>query len=268
MEYLFFCDIDGTLLQGDSGIAAGVREAARDFRRAGGLLTLCTGRAHISTRWVAEAMEIEIPCILYNGAVLYDFNGKGFVDGTPLPQPVVDRLPEVLRLYPEFSLQAYGRERIYLLNSNPMFAERGVQEEIEPFRSSFADIDGDIYKLVMAHPDADGLRRCCERFFADELCHFAFASRHFVEVVARGVGKGHAAVAMAQRYGIPLARTFAAGDGHTDLPVMEIAAMSYAPDTASSEVRAAAKRIVPAAVRGGMAEAFADAVRVMREGGA
>ncbi len=263
-KHLFFCDIDGTLLHGASGIRDEVKERAREFRRAGGLVTLCTGRSPRSTRWVAEEMDIDLPCILNDGAMLYDFRKDAVISGTTLPRPVIDRLPGVAEEFPGFSMQAYGDTRIYRLRSNPMFLERGVQEEIEPNESTFDEVSEDIFKIVMASPDREALSRCCDKHFHDDLCHYAFASRHFVEVVARGVGKDKAALALAEQLGVPVSRTFAAGDGGTDVPLLQRVPHAYIPETAATAVRAVGGTIIPAAVDGGMAVAFADALAAMR----
>lgn len=264
--YLFFSDIDGTLLRGDSGIPAGVKAAARRFADAGGILTLCTGRSWISTAWVAKEMDIRVPCVLFTGAVLYDFTKGEIVDGTPLGPSIMPRLERTLAEYPELSVMAYTADRIYLLRNTATLAAKGVREEIEPRISSLDEVRGDIYKIVMSSPDVSRLRECGEKVYGDPGLYFAFASRHFGEVVAAGADKGGAARRLAAKLGVPMTRTFAAGDAMTDYALFKACAFAFATADAPDDLMRACHAKIPLCEQGGMEHAFDRAVQLMREG--
>lgn len=266
--YIFFCDIDGTLIRGKMQLPQRVKDAARRFAEAGGKLALATGRSHVSTDWLARELEVEMPCILFSGAVIYDFREQRLVHGTPLPKSVLSALEEVLARYPDVSLQAYGLDRIYLLNVNDHFMKKGVQEEIEPSLSSLEDASRDaVYKLVMASPDPGRLEAVGKALFSGPQYHFAFASRHFAEVVSSGAEKGAAARRLAEQYGVPMARTFAAGDAMTDYPLLTVCAYGFAPVDAAQKLLDLADCHIPLCEDGGMEQAFDEAVRIMGEKG-
>ncbi|MDR1611420.1 MAG: HAD hydrolase family protein, partial [Planctomycetota bacterium] len=126
-RYLFFTDVDGTLLRGDMAIPERVKIAAKRFVDAGGLLTLCTGRAPLSTAWIAKALDIGLPCILYGGAALYDFGRREIVSGRALPAGTGERCAEVLSRFPTVSLQAYGAENIFMLRITDLLRAKGVR---------------------------------------------------------------------------------------------------------------------------------------------
>lgn len=266
--HIFFSDIDGTLIRGKMQLPRQVRDAARRFTEAGGMLTLATGRAHVSTDWLARELDIRLPCVLFSGAVIYDFADQRLVHGTPLPESVLSALEEVLARFPDVSLQAYALDRIHLLNVNDHFLKKGVQEEIEPARSSLDEVARDtIYKLVMASPEPERLEALGKALFAGSQYHFAFASEHFAEVVNSGAEKGAAARRLAERLGVPMERTFAAGDAMTDYPLLTVCGYGFAPVDANRELLAIADSRIPICEEGGMELAFDEAIRVMNRNG-
>ena len=114
-KYLFLSDIDGTLLRGESGIGPGVKKAAQEFMDYGGLLALCTGRSHVSTAWVAKELNIQIPCVIFSGAAIYDFIKKEFIWARPMENHVLESIKKVYDLYPDISIQIYTKDDIYLI---------------------------------------------------------------------------------------------------------------------------------------------------------
>lgn len=263
-RYLFLSDIDGTLLRGNSGIDLGVKQAAKKFMDKGGLLALCTGRSPISTAWVARELDIQIPCVLYNGAAIYDFINNKFISSFPLQDDVLKIVQRVYEFYPGISIQVYTNDNIYLIRKNEHLETRGVKEEIEDTISYISDVQGEILKITMSSKDIALLKRCGEEVFNTEQLRFAFASTHFAEVVAREAGKGVALYMMAERYGVDIKHTFAAGDGMTDLPMLKACGFSFAPLGAAQPLLEVCDMKIPSCEKGGMEEAFNAAIEMMR----
>ncbi|GHO44829.1 sugar-phosphatase [Ktedonospora formicarum] len=72
-------DIDGTLLNPQKQITARTREAIQAARQAGLVVTLATARRHINTRGIASTLGVDIPIILYDGALILEHpNGHVF----------------------------------------------------------------------------------------------------------------------------------------------------------------------------------------------
>ena len=86
----------------------------------------------------------------------------------------------------------------------------------------------------------------------------------FVDHMA-GAGKHAAMARLSERLDIPFSRFFAAGDGMTDLEMMHLSGVSYAPENALDPVRRAASRVVPPVEEGGMEAAFRHAANLICE---
>lgn len=260
--YILFSDIDGTLIRSGTPPLPNVLAAAERFRSAGGILALCTGRSPLSTRGLAREFGIAAPCVLFSGAAVFDFAADAAVQTAALPPDTADLAARLVAAHPECSLQAYTPERAYLLQSNAVLQARGIREELEGGTTKASDIRGDILKLVLTHPDPEALRAIGAQCF-DSRHHFAFASRRFAEVVAKGADKGSGVRAVARMLGVPADRTLGAGDAMTDMAMFEACAFSYAPEDAQPEVLARCDMTIPSSDKGGMEAAFDHAIRLM-----
>lgn len=263
--WLFYCDIDGTLLRGEMAIPDEVKAAAKRFARAGGHLVLCTGRSQLSTAWIAREMEVDMPGIVHSGAMLYDFRQEKPIRGTPIPGDVNALLSRLLDGYPEVSVQACTAERTLLLRDNEVLRTRGVRLEMEPFVSRLDEVTGAVYKIVLTCDDPELLDRCGNTVFEDKAYRFAFASRRFAETVAATADKAAAVLSFAGEMGIPMERTFAAGDAMTDYGMMKACGYTFAPEDANRDVLAVCDMVIPSCEKGGVAQAFDHAVAMMEK---
>ena len=263
MNYVFLSDIDGTLLRRDAPLTQEVVDAARAFTNRGGLLSICTGRSLPAAVSVAEAIGVNAPSILYGGAAIYDFRTESYLYSQGFQWDVMQAVRAVLDAYDDISMQVFTLKDVYVLRRNRRLNELGVKEEnINPL-SSPEDVSGQVLKLVMCCENPSHLEDC-RKFFPPEYCHFAFASRTFVDVVATGFGKGEAMERLSQLLEVPYSRFFSAGDAITDLPMLRASGVSFAPENALPAVKEAVTHVVPSVFDGGMAQAFSIAEEQIR----
>lgn len=266
MDHLFLSDIDGTLLRRDVPLRAEVIAAAKEYTDKGGLLSVCTGRSLPAAQGVAQALGVNAPSILYGGAAIYDFQKKSYLYAQPFQWDVMQAVRAVLAQNADISVQVLTLDNIYVLHRNHRLDQWGVREEnIGPLCSA-EDVSGPVLKLVMCCDDPAKLE-FCRQFFLPEFCNYTFASRTFVDVVAAGYGKGEALQTLSQLTGIPYGRFFCAGDAMTDLPMLRLAGISFAPENAMDAVKIAVTRVVPDIHQGGMAEAFRYAAHTITTSG-
>lgn len=258
MNYVFLSDIDGTLLRRDAPLTQEVIEAAHSFTDRGGLLSVCTGRSLPAAVGVARAIGVNAPSILYGGAAIYDFRTERYLYAQSFRWDVMQAVRSVLDAYDDISMQVFTLEDVFVLRRNRRLNELGVQEENVNPLSAPEDVSGQILKLVMCCEDPSHLEDC-RKFFPPEFCHFAFASRTFVDVVATGFGKGEAMERLSQLLDVPFSRFFSAGDAFTDLPMLRASGISFAPENALPSVKEAVTHVVPSVFDGGMARAFSMA---------
>jgi len=255
MNHIFLTDIDGTLLRRDAPLSQGVIDAARKYTASGGLLSVCTGRSLIAAKEVAEAIGVNAPSILYGGAAIYDFQSASYLYAHSFHWNIMQAVQAVLNAYNDISMQVFTLDDVFVLRRNRRLNELGVKEEnVNPVTIP-ENVTGDVLKLVMCCDEPSHLEDC-RKLFPPEHCHFAFASRTFVDVVAAGFGKGEAMERLSVLLGIPFSRFFSAGDAITDLPMLRASAISFAPDNALPVVKESVTHVVADVFSGGMAQAF------------
>ena len=71
--YLILSDMDGTLLGDDRQISQENREAVAYFTQNGGRFAVATGRSKAGMEYFLQDIAINAPCVICNGAVVYDF---------------------------------------------------------------------------------------------------------------------------------------------------------------------------------------------------
>lgn len=260
MRKLFFSDIDGTLLTRNMDIYQTVIDAARRFISSGGLLSLCTGRALHTTAPVAKALGVNAPCIIYGGAAVYDFEAGEYIYSRPCDGEIHGCVDRLYSDEPDISIQVYTQSDIYMPRKNRILEERGNRMDLAVSLSPPFEIKSEVMKVLITGAEPARLAACA-RFFPREKFDFAFASRHFAEITPVGASKGDTAAFLADRLGIHTSDCFAAGDGHTDLPLFRIVGTSFAPAGASEDVRSGASRVIPAVEDGGLAMAFIEACK-------
>ncbi|MEG2367028.1 MAG: HAD family hydrolase [Oscillospiraceae bacterium] len=259
MTHLFLSDVDGTLLNNDVPIPDAVVRAAAKFKQAGGGLCLCTGRAPISARAPARRIGVNCPSILWGGPAIYDFDRNECLWKRSMPGEILDSAARCVEKYPKIALLAYTERDIYFLRRTDYILSKGIPEEMTAPQSPISAVSGEVIKIVLAGENIEELGACISDCFTLPGIHAAFSSRHFVEVVADGANKGAAMEALCELLQIPLANTFAAGDGMTDLSMLSRAGFAYTLPHAPKALKDVCNMVIPSFREGGMEAAFENA---------
>ena len=97
---LLACDFDNTLVYTEPALVAGEpippltaenREALESFTAQGGHFAVATGRALAAMRAIVPGLPINSPCVLCNGAALYDFTRGEYLDCNLLDEAALRR---------------------------------------------------------------------------------------------------------------------------------------------------------------------------------
>ena len=75
---MLVCDMDGTLLNSKLEVSDENVRAIEYFVDNGGVFTIATGRMELGVRKYLRILPVNAPVILYNGALIYDFEKENF----------------------------------------------------------------------------------------------------------------------------------------------------------------------------------------------
>ena len=238
MKYPYlYCDIDGTLA--DQSIISGENVAAlAQYRRAGGKLGLATGRVELITESYAQQLEVDLPCILYNGAAVYDFGSHTFLHTETVdPADVLAMMELGMGVYPQVNVEICPGGPTVLANPNGV-EDAFITREKQPFVYGRAEDCQRIIKL-MFYGDPQELKRVEAAILPEfgEKYRILFSQPVYLEVLPKAAGKESALAWISQNLNIPMEQICAMGDYDNDVGMIQLAGLGAAPADAPERVK-------------------------------
>lgn len=246
--YYLYCDLDGTLLDDEKRISAENRNAILAFIEQGGRFGVATGRVPAIIGAVERDLPINAPCILYNGAGLYDLSARTFLAMHPIDRDRTGRVAErLIELNGETCVQIFTDSSIYEINPDQRDDPQTINEQIQTKSEPFDRVSGPLLKVLIAHTsdELDYLHTALERDGLFEGLEAFRTSNTYLEFVAEGVNKGSALADVRSRCG-DARKILAIGDYNNDLEMVSLADIGGAPANAVDVVKAAADIVLAA----------------------
>ncbi len=251
-KVLLASDFDNTLVYTQGALEAGLteippmcarnREALAYFTQNGGYFSVSTGRALPAFARYAAELPLTAPCIIANGAGIYDFRTEEYLETAFLDERVRRCVASLLERFPRLPFEIYHTDRrIHAMHPNRYIEnhEHLTRAKIEPI-DDFAAVDFPLVKLLFED----------ERDALDEVANFIHAQSwggeyeliysgdHLLEMTAKGANKGEMALRLARRLGVARENLYCIGDHSNDISMAEVSAIRFAPANAIDEMKA------------------------------
>ena len=234
MYKLIAIDVDDTLLTDDLIVTEGTRRAMEAAIAKGVTVTLATGRMFASAQKIAKQIELNVPIITYQGALV-----KTLLDGQVLYERCVpsDAARELFNYCMErnLHLQLYVDDQLYGMEDNEKIKAYSQLSKI-PYL-----IEPDFSKLI--HKPLNKMLIIDDPKRLDELAlelipligdrvHITKSKAHYLEFMHKEGTKGHALRFMAEHLGCTMEETIAMGDAWNDREMIQAAGLGVAMDNA------------------------------------
>lgn len=269
---LLASDFDNTLVYTQGALERGEdippmsarnREAIEYFMANGGYFAVSTGRALPAFAQYAHLVPCNAPCVIANGAAIYDFAAERYVETAFLSADIYQHVDALLARFPRLCFEIYHDDRrIHALHPNEYVRShehltRAKTVEVQSFR----EVDLPIIKLLFEE----------ERALLDEVCAFIraqswggeyeliFSNDHLLELTRRGATKGGMVLKLAELLGVARKDIYCIGDHSNDIPMLAVSAIGFAPENAIDEVKNAGAYLVSHCKDG----AIADVIEVL-----
>ena len=271
---LLASDFDNTLVYTKGALDTGTteippmcarnREALDYFTQNGGYFSVSTGRALAAFTRYARELPINAPCVIANGAGLYDFAAGEYVETAFLDERTRAHVAALLERFPALPFEIYHTDRrIHAMHPNRYIANhehltRNKSVAVE----DFAEVDFPLVKLLFED----------ERERLDEVCGFIhaqdwsgdyeliYSGDNLLELTARGATKGAMVLRLAARLGVERKDLYCIGDHSNDISMAEVSALRFTPENAIPEMKALpGMRVVSHCADG----ALADVVEIL-----
>ncbi len=251
-KVLLASDFDNTLVYTQGALDAGSteippmcernREALDYFTENGGLFSVSTGRALPAFSAYAADLPITAPCIIANGAGIYDFRAERYVVTAFLSESVREHVAALLARFPALPFEIYHADRrIHAMHPNRYIFnhEHLTRAKIETV-DSFDEVDLPLVKLLFED----------DRAALDEVYDFIraqswgaeyeliYSSDNLLELTARGATKGGMVLRLAELLGVGREDVYCIGDHSNDVSMAEVSAIRVCPANAIDEMKA------------------------------
>ena len=223
-------DLDGTLLTDEGTITPGTIETIQRVMHSGVMVTLATGRMFPSAKKFAEQLQLDVPLITYQGAVIKDAAEKKVWFEQLVSPAITKRLLQIAQ-EKQVHIQVYQDDMLYVTKDN---------EEVRAYAHG-SDVS---YAVV------DELDRIAERgvtkvlfigdpFYLDRLqidltgefgedAHIAKSKPDYLEITHPDADKGKAILRLAELLGIQQSEIIGIGDNHNDYELVTTAGLGIA----------------------------------------
>ena len=271
MHYrLLALDVDGTLLDPSGALRPAVRDAVIAVQQRGLRVVLCTGRRFRTARPLAQALQLDTPLVVHNGAVVKDLaSGQTlqqsylpidmYHQALPLlrrlstPMVYIDAFQENVDILTESMEGAHPFQRAYLTDQ---LAHCRIVDDIASPLSH-----GVIVLGIMADgPNLQALRLVVEQALGTRGRVHLLMNKNYqgyiLEILQTGVSKWQAVQHLAAQQDIAPEEIIAVGDDHNDLDMIRYAGLGIAMGNAVPEVQAAADVITGSNAEDGLVQAL------------
>jgi len=247
---LLVFDLDGTLLNSSHRIPADVRTMLMALRERGVETTLATGRPFAAVEEFVRKLELQLPLIVFNGAVVVAPDGR-LLSARPLP---LTAAKAILHLLDETSAASH----LYLHSTDDYFysdhqgpaAEYIMKKDGVDCRYTSSLLDmlndagNDPVKMfsIGTRSELEKLQMTIRRTEPAVSC--VFSEHDMLEFLGPNVNKGTALSILCESIGVERESVIAFGDNMNDLELLQVAGIGVAMDTAPAELRAEADLVI------------------------
>lgn len=246
-RYIIATDMDGTFLNTDGRFVPRNLEAVERFKAGGGLFTFSTGRVHLNLRAAVgdPAGIINAPCVMSNGAYLYDFSRCCATEESLMAERDVKELVQVIReKYPHARFRASTVDALRVERTDGLLEKDLARYDAGAVQ--IAPIESwpthDWYKIVFRAEAEEIVQMRTEltAHFGDRFSYTASGAR-FLEVQAPGVNKATGLEKLRRGCGGDRI-LIACGDYENDMEMLCAADVAFCPANAMEAVKGVCKR--------------------------
>lgn len=242
--YLIASDLDGTLINSEQGISKQNTDAIASFIREGGRFAIATGRTELTAMPFIEQLSTNSPCILYNGAAIYDTKANTYIKAHFLnKKTLLGLLKEILQSFSKVCMQIFVHGNIYIVsgedNMDPFMLKEKQKFEIV----CIDDIADENWVKVLLNDTNQTLHEIQQFINAKlppGLIHTAFSAVTYLELFAWGITKGSALLDLLELTGIDREKTITIGDYCNDIEMIKAAGLGVATANAHPLLKEAA----------------------------
>lgn len=255
---LFVTDLDGTLLNKNHEVSEENKSAIREIVAKGVTATIATGRMYSSALPYAKQLEVDVPIITYNGALIKSVSGEVIFESYLDPK-IVSEIYEFCVAHGWY-IQAYADDVLYFKDHD---ARAKSYETLAGLKGvalgdKLYEVTEKVPKMLIItdnEAETDAIVPVLQAYFKDRI--FATKSNpDYIEIVNPSVNKSAALDLLIEKLHLTKDEVLAIGDSNNDLPMLKTAGFSVAMGNARDHVKAVVSAVTTDCEHSGVAAAI------------
>lgn len=238
-KVIIISDMDGTLLNSEKEISKENLDAIDKFRSMGGHFTVATGRTIQSFERYAELLKLDMPVILYNGAMIYDYADDRILYSVYLPEEAKDISIEIMENVENIGGEILKKEGTYIFENNEYEQLHTDLCRITPEFCSLKNMSPEKWLKVLFASSPENLEKLVD--FIDKKGYnkvsFVKSSGIFYEMLEPSSNKGTALDIYRKLDGMQDFKFISIGDYDNDIEMIQMADFGAVPSNAQPEVK-------------------------------
>ncbi len=240
---LIASDIDGTILWDYAYINPRNFEKLRYFCENGGHFALSTGRSHRDVFIVAHPLKeyVNMPCILCNGAYLYDHGSDEILHPFYLdPRPLIEAFRSVKEQFPDIGMRATAVQGFLCPEEDGIaiqFLKKSGLDHLTTVLPLQRFAEQKIFKAVFTSADTQRLLCVQEELRKNlgDIYDVLLSGKTILEILPKGVSKKTQFPYLKTIY--PGTELWCIGDFYNDLEMLSGADVAVCPENAVDEIK-------------------------------
>ena len=242
-----FSDMDGTLLNSEGRVSSENSKAIRDAQIP---LTLVSARAPMEMREAIEELQLTGSQVAFNGGLIYQL-----VEGIkPLHTDILPRktaqtiLKAVRKHFPHISISYYDMTHWYCDT-----IDEGIRLEYSITRQTptlqnkdeFLSVKDNTFKIMMIALDNNDLLSLEKYLQSLDLGDVTIlrSAQYHLEITSKTAKKSKGIAYILKKEGLDKIQTAAFGDGHNDIPMLEMVGYPIVMDNAFPDIKELAYKV-------------------------
>lgn len=245
-------DMDGTLLNSQKKISEKTIRTIDYFRKNGGTFTIASGRLYKKIMMYADILNLDVPIVASNGAVIYDTSSKKVVYEKAIDKKCLDLIDKIHNIFPNTGIEVASVDRVEFIYPNDMVTKHINDED---FYSDFPngeivwkkadEINIPVTKIMFCdYPDQiERLSKTLPHLYSEY--DFFKTDEIYYEMVGHGTNKGWAVPKLKAILGERAKKLYTVGDNMNDVEMLKNSDMGICVKNANDDVKKIADFILP-----------------------
>lgn len=245
-----FCDMDGTLLNSEGQVSDSNATLIRD---AGIPVTLVSARAPMEMKDAVDALQLRGVQVAFNGGLIYRIGDNNEV--LPIRTQIIKKstvkqlLRGIRQHFPQVSLSYYDLNNWYCDKIDEGIRyEHNLTKQSPTFihnEDQFLEGKSNTFKIMMITFDEENMRELAKYLQSLDLPEITIqrSGKAYLEITHLLAKKSKGIAHILRKEQLTKEETAAFGDGHNDLPMLEMVGSPIVMDNAFDDIKAIAYKI-------------------------